>query len=267
MLWINRFRIITAAIIIALAAAFIRFGPRPSVFEGAVSFVFGRAGRSAEHTLLPYGDKEKLKISARLDARTAAALQRENAELRSELRRLKFGGRLNVAPGGVIARVVSRDPDSWARTVTTDSGAASGVQPGFVATTDKGLAGIVISSGSGSSDVRLITDPGSAVSCIIERKAPAASDSPVTDSLKSSYFCVAYGNGTDKLDVAPIGPGAHAAAGDKVVTSGYGGNFPRGLPLGTITGLKGTGGYSYQSLQAAATAEFSDIEFLVLTPP
>ena len=81
--------------------------------------------------------------------------------------------------------------------------------------------GQVISVTGGTSTVLLLTDPDHAV--------------PVTVA-RNGVRLIVYGRG-DALELRDI-PLSSVEVGDEIVTSGLGGRFPAGFPVGTITGLR-----------------------------
>ena len=85
-----------------------------------------------------------------------------------------------------------------------------------------GLMGQVISVTGGTSTVLLLTDPDHAV--------------PVTVA-RNGVRLIVYGRG-DTLELRDIPLSAGVEVGDEIVTSGLGGRFPAGFPVGTITGLR-----------------------------
>ncbi|NEK70674.1 MAG: rod shape-determining protein MreC, partial [Xanthomonas perforans] len=74
----------------------------------------------------------------------------------------------------------------------------------------------------GTSTVLLLTDPDHAV--------------PVTVA-RNGVRLIVYGRG-DTLELRDIPLSAGVEVGDEIVTSGLGGRFPAGFPVGTITGLR-----------------------------
>jgi len=124
----SRLKTIGVLILMIGALVFIRLGPWPSVFEQGVALVTGVTGRVINNTLLPYGDKERLKKDAAAERERAMRLLRENAHLKQELKRLGFAKKVRRAQGGVVARVVGRDPAAWYHRVIVDQGAGAGLR-------------------------------------------------------------------------------------------------------------------------------------------
>ena len=102
------------------------------------------------------------------------------------------------------------------------AGTRDGVHVGQAVIDAGGLMGQVISVTGGTSTVLLLTDPDHAV--------------PVTVA-RNGVRLIVYGRG-DTLELRDIPLSAGVEVGDEIVTSGLGGRFPAGFPVGTITGLR-----------------------------
>lgn len=152
----------------------------------------------------------------------AEAAAFENRRLRGLL------GLAREAPGPVAAaRLVSSTPGISRRFATIDAGARRGVRPGFPVRAAEGLIGRVDAVGAGSARVQLLTDPGSAVPV---RRA--------TDGIPA--IAVGLGDGSVELR-APVAGENPFRIGDVIVTSGVGGVFAPGIPIGTVARLTAEG--------------------------
>ena len=139
----------------------------------------------------------------------------ENESLRRSLAfERSFGHRL------VAAAVIGRGPDSFTRTLTIDRGTADGVQPGMVVVTGAGLVGRVRESGPRSATVQTVADPLTRVNAYV-----------VPSNLEGT---VSGGGGPLRMEVVPRADVA-ARPGDWALTSGLGGGYPRGIPIGQVT--------------------------------
>lgn len=155
--------------------------------------------------------------NARLRAQVAGlqAAGAENAQLRRDLQfERSFGRRL------LAAQVIGRGPDAFSRTLTIDRGAADGVQPGMTVVTGAGLVGRVREVASHSAAVQTVADPLVRVNAYL-----------VTSGLEGT---VSGGLGPLHMDVQPR-PGVLGTAGEWALTSGIGGGYPRGIPVGQLT--------------------------------
>jgi rod shape-determining protein MreC len=153
--------------------------------------------------------------SARLARlQTAAA---ENARLRGLLGAAEQGG-LNVQ----LAPILDISLDPTRQRLILDIGAEQGVTVGQPVIDAGGLLGQVIAVRPSTATVLLLTDPDHAVPVAVSR---------------NGIRLVSYGRG-DRLELANVPTSSDVKVGDLIVTSGLGGRFPPGFPVGTITTLR-----------------------------
>ena len=137
----------------------------------------------------------------------------------------------------VAARVVldARGPFSNSR--LADAGREAGVQVGNPVMSDRGLIGRVVGVTRGASRVLMLTDVASRTPVLIDRTDARA-------------ILAGDGSQTPRLDY--LRGQAPVKVGDRVLTSGDGGIFPRGLPIGTA--VKGLDGVWRVRLDASAAS-------------
>jgi rod shape-determining protein MreC len=126
----------------------------------------------------------------------------------------------------VAARVVldARGPFSNAR--LADAGREAGVQVGNPVMSDRGLIGRVVGVTRGASRVLMLTDVASRTPVLIDRTDARA---------------ILSGDGGQAPKLDYLRGQEPVRQGDRVLTSGDGGMFPRGLPIGVaVKGLDGT---------------------------
>jgi len=152
--------------------------------------------------------------NARLTRLQTAAL--DNAQLRELLNAAERNG-LDVQ----LAPILDIDLDPTRQRLVLDAGSADDVHVGQAVIDAGGLMGQVIATTPAHSTVLLLTDPDHAV--------------PVTVA-RNGVRLIAYGRG-DRLELRDIPLSAGVEVGDEIVTSGLGGRFPAGFPVGTIAEL------------------------------
>jgi rod shape-determining protein MreC len=126
----------------------------------------------------------------------------------------------------VAARVIAASGGVFVRSVLVNAGRRHGVASGQAVVTGDGLAGRIVSVGEGSARVLLITDLNSRIPVLFEgsrRRAILAGDNSDTPRL---VFLKRRGK---------------IARGERIVTSGHGGIFPPGIPIGVVAST-GAGG-------------------------
>lgn len=117
------------------------------------------------------------------------------------------------------ARVIADTGGAFARSLLLDYGAGQGVERGMPAMTAQGVVGRVQTAGQNSSRVLLLTDINSRIPAMLE---------------KNGERLVVAGNNQTRPELQYLRDDVPVAVGDIVVTSGVGGIFPAGLPLGTV---------------------------------
>jgi rod shape-determining protein MreC len=148
----------------------------------------------------------------------AQAMARENDQLRDDL------GWQRQQPWQMkLANVVARDPANWWRTIEIDLGSRDGLSPNLPVLTSDGLVGRISSVGYARSQVVLIGDPNCRVSALVQDAAQDTGILSASGPMDSSLADLTYLSSTASLK-----------SGQQVVTSGIGGVFPKGIPLGQV---------------------------------
>jgi rod shape-determining protein MreC len=141
-------------------------------------------------------------------------LQSQNAALRDLL---KFTP--DPRASYVTAPVIADASSSYVRSLIVLAGQNDGVVKGQAAITGAGLVGRVLEVGKRASRVLLLTDISARVPVVIERTRDQA---------------VLSGNNSDNPELQYLPRDVDIKVGDRIVTSGVGGNFPVGLPVGEV---------------------------------
>ena len=170
----------------------------------------GHWGLRAENMRL----REELQ-QARLEASAASLAERQNRELQGLL---AFRPRQPVRL--VPARVVDRNFATLPTTAVLDVGRAAGVEVNLPVVTDRGLVGKTVAVGRGLTRVMLYSHPDFSASALLVGG----------DHLE--YGISRPGDGGVLQLFLPLR--SRSAPGDRIVTSGYGGTFPRGIPIGVV---------------------------------
>ena len=148
----------------------------------------------------------------------AAATARENDQLRA-----LFDWKKQAPWQLELAQVVMRDPANWWRTVQIDRGTRDGLRENLPVLTSDGLVGRISSVRLASAQVVLIGDPNCRVSALVENTTHDIGVLNASGPLDPSLVELSY-----------LTSGANLQAGQNVVTSGLGGIFPKGIPIGKV---------------------------------
>src|SRR5690606_7173201 len=143
--------------------------------------------------------------------------------------------------------------DPFRHRVVLDSGSRDGVRPGLAIVDATGVMGQVVAVSASTSTAILVSDPNHAVPVQVRR---------------SGVRTIAFGTGrTDQLLLPNIPPSADVRVGDELVTSGLGGTFPPGFPVGRLAELApdDTGLFMVGKAEPAAALNRSGEVLLVWT--
>lgn len=160
---------------------------------------------------------ENLQVKAKLQK--FQALQNENLELRQLL---------DISPLFVektkVAQLLNIDVDPFSQRVRINYGKSLGVYKGQPVLDARGVMGMVVEPFEHSSQVLLLTDLKHAI--------------PVLN-IRNGLRSIAKGTGEpSKIQLLHVTGTQDFKVGDKLVTSGLGGQFPAGYPVGYITSIK-----------------------------
>lgn len=148
----------------------------------------------------------------------AGATARENDQLR-----LALGWQRQMPWKLKLANVVLRDPANWWRTVEIDLGARDGMVENLPVLSAEGLVGRISSVGLTRSQVVLLGDPNCKASALVDNPAHDTGIISASGPLNNSLVELTYLSGNASLK-----------PGQNVITSGLGGIFPKGIPIGQI---------------------------------
>lgn len=184
-------------------------------------------------------------------------IELENDELRAENERLnKLLGFVEENEQFVIvgARVIGKDPDRWYGSLTIDRGRNDGVVNNMAVMTNDGLVGRVVETAANWSRVKILPDVSSSISAIVQRTRDGG-------IVKGNISGTA---GDELLRMIYLPTDSDAQVGDKVITSGFGDIFPKGLYIGSVVELYKNEYDSFVTAVVEANVDFYHIEEVLL---
>ncbi len=149
----------------------------------------------------------------------------------------------------VTARVIGRESDTWSRMIVIDRGTMNGIANDMPVVTPQGLVGRVVEAGLNSSKVQLILDPRSSVGTIVQR-----AESRVTGIVQGDM------DNPTMPQMVNIPKNADVVEGDVIVTSGFGGVYPKGIIVGLVSSLKNDDGGLLKIGVLEAAVDFQKLE-------
>jgi len=166
----------------------------------------------------------------------ARRLENENTRLR-DLANFREGPEASF----ITARIVGDSVSAYVRGALLNVGRKAGVTPGQAVVTGEGLAGRVAEVGDNSARVLFVTDVNSRLPVQVERTRERAILAGDNSALM-------------RLTLAQTLQGVQR--GDRIVTSGHGGSFPVGIPVGEVVQTESG------SVKVRPFADFSRLEFV-----
>ena len=189
---------------------------------------------------------EQLHMYSRLQR--IATLEDENRRLRTLLESsVEFYERV------LVAELVGVELEPFRQQIIINKGLTHGVFNGQPVVDSGGIMGQIIHVSPFSSTVLLITDPTHSIPVLVNR-----------NGLRS----VAVGLGQDHvISLEHIPVNADIKEGDLIVSSGLGRKFPRGYPVGTVSGITRVPGELFSNVLISPSAKFGETrEALLLWP-
>ncbi len=123
----------------------------------------------------------------------------------------------------VAATVTGNSASSWFRTITADKGMADGIEPGMAVITPRGVVGKVVFVDNDTSKVMLLTNHKSGLDVITQRTRVRG---------------IVSGSVSGEAMVKYMGRNEDVRPGDRLITSGLDGTFPKGLLVGTVADVE-----------------------------
>ncbi len=199
-------------------------------------------------------------------------VREENARLRDELARVKsdrarlaelevenrhLGEMLELkdvlGANAVAANVIGSDATGLSRTLILASGSSDGLRPGMAVLANQGVVGKIIAISPHASRVLLIDDHNSALDGFDQRSRARG----IVAGLVDDGLILKYADRSQDIRI-----------GDTIVTSGLDGIFPRGLLVGTITGVHRGAPGLFLGVRIEPAVDFRELEqVLIVTQP
>jgi len=180
----------------------------------------------------------------RLRDENETLLQWQDAARRLEAENQSLRGLAKYDPGdaawSISAHVIGTSGGAYSRSLLIDKGGMDGIAKGQAAASGTGLVGRIAEVGDRAARILLITDLNSRIPVVLQTSRERA---------------ILAGDNTPHPLLAFLAPNAKPEVGEHVVTSGDGGIFPPGIPVGVIVSADG-------QLRVAPVADLSVVDFV-----
>jgi rod shape-determining protein MreC len=182
------------------------------------------------------------------DLTTMEEIRKENLRLK---RLLNFTD--EASHQKIMAQVVGWDSANEFKVIRLNKGSNHGIKVMSPVITDHGLVGYVYRVTANYSDVLTILDQNNRVDVVVERTRTHG----IVEGVFNFKCALKYVMRNEPVEV-----------GDKLITAGVGGIYPKGVKVGMITGITKESFGMTLSIEVVPSVDFDKLEeVLVLTPP
>jgi rod shape-determining protein MreC len=246
---------VTGGVLLVIAGALGWLAPVKSAtgyLLGGAAGSFARAGSRTGNFLATVGSiKDLSSENAQLRAEVAQLRERlsEDAELRQQnealRKQLSFG---EAAPRQLIpAEVIGYQPDNFRQFLTIGRGSKDGLKEGMAVIAEGSLVGKVAEVTATSAKVFLVTDPNFRVNGLDQ-------ETRATGTVRGQI-------GTGLL-MEKIAQSETVRPGDTIISSGLGGELPRGLIIGRVESVNQHDNAVFQTARIVSSLKFPRLELV-----
>lgn len=203
-------------------------------------------------------DTNKLQIENKvlkeqLLEKNADLLLLDQLKVENQRLRLLLNSPLRADEYKKIAEILTAETDIYRQQVVINQGKSNGAYVGQPVIDEKGVIGQIISVGEQSSRVLLLTDVTHSI--------------PV-QVLRNDVRVIASGVGrSDELILDNVPRSVDIVKGDLLVTSGLGGRFPEGYPVGVVDKVSRDGSNYFASISVKPLASLERLRYVLLLWP
>lgn len=235
-------------------------GETRTLFERTVMTVFSPVpklvnwvGGSASDMYYGYLDQRRAVKENRDLHRRLASLTAENLKLRqseSDLRRLRglLGYSEQLSLRTSMAQAIMLDTSGRFKSIIIDKGSADGVEVNDAIVNANGLIGRVVLTTKDLAKVQLLPDNNASIGGLVERTRRQG---------------VLRGDGYSGATLNDIPALADVQQGDRILTAGIDGIYPKGIPVGVVTKSE-QGASLFRTIAVRPAVDFSSIEEVIV---
>lgn len=181
----------------------------------------------------------------RVEALRVGETDDENRRLR---RLLALQERLPLTT--VSGEIIAREWGGWIRALTVNRGRGDKIPRLTAVISPDGLIGRIVEVRPGASIIQVLTDPASTVGAhVVRTRTPGIVEGEPRGTLRFKYMAR---------------DGAAIQVGDVLVTSGQGGLFPRGIPIGRVQAIDDRGSALFHYAVLAPAVDFARVDEVLL---
>lgn len=151
------------------------------------------------------------------------------------------------------AKVIGRESSTWTSVISINRGSSDGIKTNMPVVTEKGLVGVITDVSPVASRVQLLLDSRFSVGTLVQRP-------------ESRVAGIVQGNPSDAMlpQMINIPRNSDIIVGDTIVTSGFGGVFPKGLMVGSVATVKNDSGGLLEIAYINTAVDFQKLEDVMI---
>ena len=189
--------------------------------------------------------KENKKLKENISILNSRLLAANEAVLASERLQKLLQLKSSFHAPALAASMIGEDGSPWFKTIVIDRGSVDGLREGLPVVATDGVVGQLVKVAAGSSRVLLLTDNASGIAALVQRSRARGIVKGTGDGRCSLEFTL------HEEDVK---------VGDTIITSGIGGIFPKGLPIGEVAMIKKGEHGIFQTVEIRPMVNISKLE-------
>lgn len=194
-------------------------------------------------------NEEKKRLAQQLqETETLLNRSREAMATNASLRKL-LDVKNGIEQPSIAATIIGKDASLFFQSVIIDQGANSGIVEGSPVVCSEGVVGQVFATSPNYSKVLLAMAPASAIDVLLQ---------------KSRVRGILKGTGELTYRLEYILKNVDVEVGDRVVTAGYGGIFPTGLPVGVVSRVFRQPQGMFHEIEVTPSVDYQTIEHLLV---
>jgi len=194
---------------------------------------------------------ENTRLKKALQQEIAKNSQWRETELSNIRLRNLLAFKSTITDRSIAAEVVGKDPSSWYQAIIINKGSKDGVKKGMPVVVPEGIAGQITAVSTHYSKVMLIIDRNSAVDALVQDTRARG----IIQGELSNRCVFKYVLRKDEV-----------AVGEKIVASGLDGVYPKGLPIGKVTGVIRRVAGIFQEVTVTPYIDFEKLEEVLVIP-
>lgn len=197
--------------------------------------------------------QENVALKRSLRESRAQTNQLRESELSNQRLRRLLDFQTSLADRAIAAEVIGTDPSQWFKAIIINKGRSDGLKKGLPVVVPEGVAGQVTDVSNHYAKVMLIIDRNSAVDALVQRNRARG---------------IIKGESTGKCLFQFVLRKEDVQLGDRIVTSGLDGVFPKGQPVGEVSGVVKRSSGIFQEVTVNPYIDFEKLEevLVVLNP-